>query len=109
MIYIYLFSIQETSIKIECGNSIDAAFWAHDFKPSHVYVFSGSKYYIWNTLNNTIITEHLTNQTWTNLPASVDAACSFYHNRNLIHIFLKVSLFRSTPNPVIQLDQTVER
>lgn len=79
----------ETSIKIGCGNSIDAAFWAHDLKPSHVYVFSGSKYYIWNTLNNTIITEHLTNQTWTNLPASVDAACSFYHNRNLIHIFLK--------------------
>ena len=79
------------TIKIECGNSIDAAFWAHDLdKPNLVYVFSGHNFYVWNTSNNTIESKHVTNETWSNLPANVDAACSFYFHNSLFHIFLKV-------------------
>ncbi|XP_053207488.1 uncharacterized protein LOC128391599 [Panonychus citri] len=78
------------SIKIECGNSIDAAFWAHDLnKPNMVNVFSGPNFYVWNISNNTIESKHPTNETWTNLPANVDAACSFYFHSSLFHIFLK--------------------
>jgi len=78
------------SQKIECGQRIDAAFWAHDgISPDQVFIFSDDSYWLWSIGNNSLVNKGLASEKWPDLPVALDAACSFNINGQQIQIFLK--------------------